>query len=106
MGEYDHRDVIALARAFVEEGWTQEDYAKTAKGNPGGVLSPRAISWCLWGALDAADTLINRPHVFDEALAAVKEEVRGFYTLEAWNDAPRRTQTDVFDLLDRVWERA
>lgn len=47
-------DTLALARAFLDEGWCRWYLARTENEQPTLPENPNAARWCLMGALSAA----------------------------------------------------
>lgn len=91
--------VRELAAQYVERGWTQGAYARSASSHRVAILSPRAVRFCMVGAIARAAT--------DLAVAewpvclAVMAELPPGAGLSVWNDAPDRTQAEVVALLRR-----
>jgi hypothetical protein len=101
-----HR-LLEDALALVCGGWTQCADARARDGTSVAAWSPLAASWSLLGALVAAYS--SRAADDEErALAALIEACRRLaqvldtYDLDAWNNAPVRTQADVADALERA----
>lgn len=82
-----------------EGAWTQNEYAKTRTGRPCSVTSPRAVCWCLDGALWHETTAEGWDQA-REAVIAVLDSPPSFILV--WNDDPDRTQAEVLALLDRA----
>jgi hypothetical protein len=92
------------ATILIGEGWTQLADARDADGLPVKHWSDEATSWSLVGALSASlDRLegFDRDAAADELAAArgALGDVLQADLLEAWNDAPERTQIEVLGAL-------
>ena len=90
------------ASEYVKQGWCQGVDAKDSTGEKVEVDDPRAVRWCVAGAMQAA-----RCTVEDElALAAFigfTPSVRSadrYWSLTVWNDRWGRTQQEVVDALE------
>ena len=48
------RQIVESARALIAtpEAWTQGEFARDAHGEPVSWRSPKAVQFCLWGALN------------------------------------------------------
>lgn len=102
-------DKLREARALIERGWCQKDYAR---GKSGRTVSPKgraARCYCAMGAIGHAN------HSWPCALLPGVRElvcaVTGFadadeVTILNWNDAPERTQDEVLAAFDRAIELA
>jgi hypothetical protein len=89
--------------AKIEQGWTQEAFARDAKGNTVDSNSPKAVCWCLRGAMqeeEAGDAYywVNR------SLINALETKTGRVNLTAFNDMPGRTKEDVLQLIQAAKE--
>lgn len=76
--------------------WTQREYARTASGEGCYGGDPRAICWCIAGAI----------HGFfgqerDEKFAKI-QELLGEQPIGEWNDAPGRTAAEVQALCEKA----
>lgn len=47
-------EVLSLAAAHIEKGWCKGTFAKTARGEHVLASDPKAIKWCVQGAMGAA----------------------------------------------------
>jgi hypothetical protein len=95
-------DILSTARKLIEAGWIQDTFAEDMFGNPVYSTDAAACRWCLSGALNKADDVYDRPGPLAVyAFEAIKDEI-GEHDIEAWNDAPDRTQDEVLALIDRV----
>ena len=107
--------LLLYARRLIERGWCQGATARDANGNSVPPWSLEARTWSVVGAFVAgysqmrdgysemAEIVSDREAVFSafhEAnlalLAAIGEE------LQPWNDAPSRTQEDVYNAFTRA----
>lgn len=85
----DTVEKLKAARALIERGWCQGEYAKDADGEAVGVREPRAVAWCVRGACYAAN--VSALPLYD-----VQRD------LTNWNDHPGRTQAEVLNLFDEA----
>jgi len=85
------------ARALIERGWTQHQYARgkgRRRARPNGKA---ATCFCALGALHKAYGIDD----YDSSpAAAVLRQVVG--PIPQWNDDPERTQTDVVEAFERA----
>lgn len=92
-------ETLALTAAFIEAGWVQKWYAKDAAGAWVASISPRAVCWCLGGALNAA--LNGRPignsNLVDLLESACKD--RGTISIFEFNDDIARSVDDVLAVI-------
>jgi len=93
------REAIAAkldeARALVERGWTQDNFAQDASGQLVVSNSPEAVCFCAAGAVGR----VQAP--WWESLAALEKAV-GTNNIVVWNDAPERTQAEVVEAFKRA----
>lgn len=82
------------ARALVEQGWTQGQFARDKNGQMVDPRSEMAVSWCAAGALDRAEASKEAFDAFYEAISA--------RLIVDWNDAFWRTQSQVIDAFKRA----
>ena len=113
---WDHSDPTAVqilrrAHDLVAFGWCQHADAMDADRRPVHPWSSRACSWSLLGALVAALDAPNKrpetPELIAElrlALVALSETI-GAWSLQDWNDATERTQTEVAETLAAARQR-
>lgn len=97
-------DVLRAARERLtpDGAWTQGYGARDANGKPIDPKSPRAVCWCLIGALAAAGA--EEKQIF---YAAQWLTTAGSWnTLPRWNDDPSRTQAEVLAAFDAAIEAA
>ena len=97
------RQIVESARALIAtpETWTQGEFARDARGEPVSWRSPKAVQFCLWGALNrvAYEMTGDRYRsvgLADHAAAALRD---GVPSLSGVND--RGTHTEVLALFDR-----
>jgi hypothetical protein len=106
-------EILRRAHHLVTFGWCQQTDATDAEHDPVDPWSARACHWSLLGALAAAlgpprqDNSPESPTVVAElrlALLAVSEVIPD-WSLQQWNDDPRRTQAGVVEMLAAARER-
>jgi hypothetical protein len=95
------------ARHLVEHAWCRGADARDSNGVAVDPWEDEAVSWSLLGALVAVlerDATERGEMPLSELAAALYAlaEVIDTDSLTAWNDRPRRTQTDVVYVLDRA----
>lgn len=82
-------------------GWTHGAFARTPEGKPTDPSDPQACEFCLVGAILRC---YPGPQVCIEILPRLRrllfpgETTRG--ALTSWNDDPKRTKTEVLNLLE------
>lgn len=88
--------VLANARDLISQAvrWTQGAYARGSDGTSVEVNSPRAVCWCLRGAVKRVAP--NRHAEIDASLLLLRHTPRW----EAFNDS--HTHLQVLDLIDEV----
>lgn len=80
--------------------WTQNWYAKDAKGFACAPSDNDAICWCLVGALER---IVGDGDHANPLLRWLRMELpAGEMSVSKWNDKRGRTHAEVLDLLDRV----
>jgi len=103
-----------VTKLLTEKGWTQGFYARNKNGAPTDCRSDSACSFCLHGALMAADE--KRPddkraeagYRLHRALGDVLSGgdlvayLDGHVDIVSFNDAPGRTKEEVLDLIERA----
>jgi hypothetical protein len=101
------RHIIERARALIAtpETWTRDEFARDAQGEPVNWRSPKAVGFCLWGALNRAAFDITGDKrqsitLADHAAAVLRE--RGS-SLSRVND--RGAHADVLAVLDRYLKK-
>ena len=100
------KEILIAARAKIEapERWTQGAFAKTAKRNKANPNSPRAVCWCILGAVSAVTgDNPNRPDraISSRLAAATNVDAYNECVIE-WNDAPERAHAEVLAAFDRA----
>lgn len=108
--------MVSEARRLVMSGWCQGAHARDGAGMEVPSWSDGARSWSLLGALltswhrqdsqKAADVVAHLAdaHALGEA-TEVLGEVVGTAALDRWNDAAKRTHTEVAAAMDRALQR-
>jgi hypothetical protein len=104
-------EILRRAHSLVAFGWCQGTDATDATGQPVEPWSAHACRWSLLGALAAAlDTPEHTPETPELiaelrlALVAISDLIPD-WSLEHWNDHPRRTQATVTETLARAQDR-
>ncbi len=95
------RENLKAVRALIAKGWTQEAYARDARGFAVNFDSDEAECYCLRGATLAAADSYSCCADLQIALSLPLSD-----GLIAYNDFPGRTQADVLALIDRAIEAA
>lgn len=97
--------VLEGALSHIKQGWVQEYSAQDSDGNLVHPTHSTACKWCLTGALIASSSGMKsmKPasNLYLESSRAC-ERVLGIDDLATWNDADKRSQEDVIELLGRV----
>jgi hypothetical protein len=91
------KDVLADASK-----WTQFADARDSEGKVCDVDSDRAVSFCLWGALERAYGGGELVAAIERIGEAIGTRTAGMVSIRAWNDDRRRT----FDEVRKVLEMA
>jgi len=68
--EADASKVLDRAATLLEQGWTKAAYGRTAEGFAVSALDPRAVRWCLVGAVTRA-----MADLFPETLTPLPDEL-------------------------------
>ncbi|HZT48410.1 MAG TPA: hypothetical protein VFA64_10585 [Hyphomicrobiaceae bacterium] len=96
------RRVIEAARALIATPltWTQGEFARDASGEPVSWRSPRAASFCVWGALNRAayELTGDRRQAITLADHAARALRNGTRSLSGTNDSG--THADVMAIFD------
>ena len=104
------KEILIAARAKIEqpECWTQMAFAKTALRNKAKVDSPRAVCWCILGAICAVTN--SKPGLLDVASYRLIANAIGVppysENVVNWNDERARTHAEVLAAFDRAIEDA
>lgn len=102
-------DLLKETRRLIDEiGWTQGAYARDDRGAFADVEDPKAVCFCLSGAIRRARLNLDEAAYSDSATAATLfiAEAGPGRSIPAWNDAPSRTKDDVLKTLDKAIELA
>lgn len=83
-------EIREAAARLLEQGWTQGYFAKDADGEACSGADPRAVCFCMAGAL----MRLAKQGDASRAYCEVKREL-GVQVLSDYNDAPGRTQSEV-----------
>jgi hypothetical protein len=94
--------VLKKVRAKIEEGWCQGTVGQTLEGYGVDADNPRAVRWCLRGAISLVGGDEN-----SDALQILREAAgqRGFSGVMDFNDSRHTRQETVLDLLDQTIEK-
>lgn len=95
-------DVLRAARALIEKGWTQYDFARNSGGWGVDEWHHSAACFCSWGALNRAG--IDLECNTASAIHWLRSATVG--PIAVWNDAPGRTQAEVLAAFDKAIELA
>lgn len=95
-------EYIKKARAKIDEGWTQNAYARTAKGTACGACDPSARSWCAEGALIHAAGGNSVKYLTLYKIVVSRLANNRYKTLPSWNDDLCETKEEVLVGFDRV----
>lgn len=93
-------DKLREARALIERGWTQEEFARSKTGRTVKTNSPQAVCWCAYGALIQVD---GESDAYPWLCKAIDPEGD---MVTRWNDAPERTQAEVLEAFDKAIDLA
>jgi hypothetical protein len=85
-------EALRAAAALIEPpgAWTKDAFARDDRGHPLSAMSPKAVCWCVHGAL----CNVAQPTLVQDALEALFEFGR-IQSVWAWNDAPHISQDHV-----------
>jgi hypothetical protein len=109
----DVADKLREARALIEKGWTQDYFAKDAKGRPD-YYDPSSplVCYCSLGAISTAvrgypdaDANVCEVREYENFLAKAIGK-SGPVGIAEWNDDPDRTQAEVLAAFDKAIELA
>ena len=101
--EAEFEGIVQAAVARIERGWCQGAIARTAGGAECGAWSPKAASWCLMGAVDAAAMEVTGCEGdVDQVFRRLQDGGGVDEGLAAWNDAEGRTADEVLKRLKEV----
>lgn len=87
---------------YIARGWTQGNYAIELWGRGVGFAHPRAIKWCVFGALLVAHRKGGITGLeYRELDGSLHRRVRemGQTSYSVWQDAKGRTKREVLDLM-------
>lgn len=98
MPQVTKASLLTQARALLEKGWCQGEYAKDADGYPVHADNLEASSWCINGAL--IGIRVSSPHVIFELEYLLSDKVG--IGIICWNDKRYRTQVEVLALMDKA----
>ena len=97
--------IIRKARELItpEGAWTQGTFARDAKGDPVGLFRDGAVCFCLGGALDRAEYIIDADVpgrvAYNTMMQVVGASRDGACGIASWNDVPGRNQYEVLAAL-------
>ncbi|MGH3087742.1 MAG: DUF6197 family protein [Rubrobacteraceae bacterium] len=83
---------------YVRKGWCRGTFAMDVEGRQAPIQSPRAVAWCISGAVRKA---AREDHTIMEKWFTLIESKIGRYMLH-WNDDPVRRKEEVVALLMSV----
>jgi hypothetical protein len=82
--------------------WTQFADARDAEGKVCDVYSDRAVSFCLWGALERAYSENELVAATERIGEAIGTRAAGMVSVRAWNDDKRRTFEEVREVVEKA----
>lgn len=95
----DGQDVLRETARLIEHGWCQHADARDPSGTAVTASDPSATAWSLTAALAlASDTPKADPIALRDALWGISAAIPDS-SLDAWNNAPNRTQTETLRML-------
>jgi hypothetical protein len=101
-------DKLREARALIERGWVQKDYARSKSGKVVDPANSRsATCWCAAGAIGRVNG--RWPNSGLLGMEQLSRAIGGDgheADILTWNDAPERTQAEVLAAFDRAIELA
>jgi hypothetical protein len=97
---------LALAKTYIEKGWTQRTYARDHFNEPCRVSDDSASKFCALGAvtkvsLDAPDSIWMQS-TLGWALEKAAEQLGVFPAIATYNDGPFRTKEEILALFDEA----
>ena len=75
---------------IVEQGWTQQRFARDVEGYEVSFDSAEAVCWCAMGAMRKA---IPNPEIYYDHLTLLSVHTHSL--IAEWNDMPNQTQENV-----------
>lgn len=105
------REILILARGYIEKGWCRGQFARTEDGEGALAVSEDARSWCALGAIERATFEVPmQSYASRGAAERLLREAAGvrsdFDATTAWNDDPERTKEEVLAAFDKAIELA
>lgn len=100
-------DKLREARALIERGWTQGQYARDVHGEGTDFLKHEAVCFCAAGAIGAANE--HWPNSGLPGMALLSLAVGGDGTetdILIWNDAKERSHAEVLAAFDQAIQLA
>lgn len=95
--------ILTFARKRVAKGWTQGVLARDETGKEVRPSSPKAVCWCMSGALNAVKPYSKGEPATRNAVSNILNSItRPANGYVSWNDAPQRTQEEVLHIFDRA----
>jgi hypothetical protein len=96
-------DKLRKARALIERGWTQGQYARGEQGSGIDFLKRKAVCFCAAGAIGAANkqwpnSQLPGMKYLSLAVGGDGDEPDVLH----WNDAPERSQAEVIAAFDKA----
>lgn len=112
------KELLAQARALVENGWTQKSFGRNANGTPGdawkhGDYEP--VQFCMLGAMRSARGMFDEERkveniAYHKGCDALSSTIAGkgytpdsdlyHYNIVGYNDEPGRTKEEVLEVFD------
>jgi hypothetical protein len=96
-------EVLTAARNLLKrKGWCKGHLARAANGRIVSVDSPKAVAWCMIGAIRRVTVASVEQYGFADLLL---QRVIGM-PVPVWNDDPHRTKEEVIEAFDKAIIRA
>lgn len=101
--------LLKHARKLIDKGWCQRALARDVLGHPCDAEDESATSYCILGALYAADFSSGPVSSMCETSlnklsAILYRENKGSYGLSGYNDTTGRTKKEILSLFDQAIE--
>lgn len=78
--------------------WTKRTYARDCHGLPVFSRSPKAVKWCLLGAISICDNAASVENMLDVYI----QSISSFSGVVDYNDSPNMTHEKILRLLENV----
>lgn len=103
--------LLKRARKLINKGWCQRASARDAFGRPRDAKAKDAASYCILGALCAADfnsggSSDAHKTSLNGLFRIIDRKNEGLYGLSGYNDTTGRTKQEILSLFDQAIEEA